>query len=72
MVVFWEVGGGYGGVTAENGRRRARHGRGGDPLSILLGSARLWQLGKEREAEMREENGCVFLDSIISLCFLFY
>ena len=49
MVVFWEIGGDYGGVAAENGGRRARHGRGGDPLSLLLGSARLWQPGKERE-----------------------
>jgi hypothetical protein len=62
-----EVGGGYGGVLAENGRRRARHERGGDPLSLLLGSARLWQPGKERE-----ENGCVFLDLIISLFSIFY
>jgi hypothetical protein len=68
MVVFWEVGGGYGGVAAENGRRRARHGRGGDPLSILLGSARLWQPGKERERKMV----VCFLDSIISLSVFYF
>ena len=44
IVVFWEVGGGYGGVTAENGRKR--DGMEGNPFSFLLGPARPWQPGK--------------------------
>ncbi|GMY05411.1 fad-dependent urate hydroxylase [Fagus crenata] len=44
IVVFWEVGRGYGGVTAKNGQKR--DGMEGDPLSLLLGPARPWQSGK--------------------------
>ena len=44
IVVFWEVGGGYGRVTIENGWKR--DGMEGNPLSLLLGPARPWQPGK--------------------------
>ena len=61
---------------------RLRTGGGGQDMGeeAILSLSFSDQLGygslvkRERKAEMREENGCVFLDSIISLflCSLFY